>query len=126
MKFNDIFIVQKVLRQLGTSKLPVKTSYKIAKLLLAIDEETKLYDKQFESIRDTYAETTEEGTFVFTEDGRNIKIKEGLEKECNAAVLELNNIEVELPNVIFSIDELAESTISAEELVFLFPFIEDI
>lgn len=126
MKFNDIFIVQKVLRQLGTSKLPVKTSYKIAKLLLAIDEEAKLYDKQFEGIRDTYAETTEDGNFVFTEDGRNIKIKEGLEKECNAAVLELNNIEVELPNVIFSIDELAESTISAEELVFLFPFIEDI
>ena len=54
----------------------------------------------------------------------NVEIIEGREVECNEKVRELENIEVEIPDTKFSIDELEVLELSPRDIYALDPVIE--
>lgn len=105
--------------------LPIRTTYKLTKLFNAIDDEAKFYSSELNKIIDTYAEKDESGRPVPTEDGTGVKLQKDSVVEAQAKITELWNLEVELPDQKFSIDELEKIDLSIEEFNMLLPFIED-
>ena len=108
----------------GTS-LPLKGAYKINKIKKAVEKESEFYREKFQEIVDQYAQKDENGEVVFSEDGNQIMIKDGLIDECNKALADLQELEVEIDNYNLALDDLGEDVeCTPEELEALMPFIE--
>jgi len=106
----------------GTS-LPLKGAYKINKIKKAVEKESEFYQEKFQEIVDQYARKDENGEVVFSEDGNQIMIKEGMVEECNKALEDLQELEVEIDNYGLTLDDLGEDAeCTPEELEALMPF----
>ena len=108
----------------GTS-LPLKGAYKLNKIKKAVEKEGEFYTDKFQEIVDTYAKKDDEGNLVFSEDGNQIMIKDGMVEECNKALADLQELEVEIDNYGLTLDDLGEDVeCTPEELEALMPFME--
>ena len=108
----------------GTS-LPLKGAYKLNKIKKAVEKEGEFYTDKFQEIVDTYAKKDDEGNLVFSEDGNQIMIKDGMVDECNKALTDLQELEVEIDNYGLTLDDLGEDVeCTPEELEALMPFME--
>ena len=70
-----------------------------------------------------YGKKGEDGQPIFLENG-NVEIIEGKEIECNEKVRELENLEVEIPDTKFTLDELEILELSPRDIYALDPVIE--
>lgn len=108
----------------GTS-LPLKGAYKINKIKKAVEKEGEFYQEKFQEIVDQYAQKDENGEVVLSEDRSQIMIKEGMVEECNKALTDLQELEVEIDNCGLKLDDLGENLeCTPEELEALMPFME--
>lgn len=107
------------------SKLPLKTAYKISKLNKAVESEVQFYhDKLAEIIRE-YAKKDENDQFIFTPDGQSVVLREGSEQECHNKIKELQELEVTLPDVTFTLEEFDNVELSPSEVEAIIPFLQD-
>ena len=105
--------------------LPLKGAYKLNKIKKAVEKEGEFYTEKFQEIVDTYAKKDENGQLVFSEDGNQIMIKDGMVEECNKALEDLQNLEVEIETYGFNLDDLGEDAeCTPDELEALMPFME--
>ena len=105
--------------------LPLKAAYKLNKIKKAVEKEGEFYTEKFQEIVATYAKHNEDGTVVFSDDGSQIIIKEGMVDECNQALTDLQELEVEIENYGFSLEDLGEDLeCTPDELEALMPFME--
>ena len=116
--------LNEVCKKLSTKILPIKVSYKLAKVLLQLEQELGFYRSQYVNLLQNYGEVDENGEFVF---GLNdsIKIKAGLEEECSKKVAELDELEFEIPDFELRLDDLEGIEFSAVEVAILVPFIKE-
>ena len=105
--------------------LPVKTTYKMAKLFAALDNENKFYIEELKKIIANFAEKDEEGNPKLTEDGTGFQIRKDCIDECQAAFNELCSIEVDLPDIKFNLEELESLNLNIEQINLFLPFIEE-
>lgn len=105
------------------TKMPPKTAYKFMKLIKSIETEETFFNEKMKDIILDFGKKDENGNPVFLENG-NVEIIPGKEAECNARVKELEEIEVEIPDTKFSIDELESFEFSPREIYILEPIIE--
>lgn len=109
----------------GDTTLPLKGAYKLNKIKKAIEKESEFYTEKFQEIVNTYAKKDENGNLVFSEDGNQIMIKDGMVDECNQALTDLQELEVEIENYGLSLDDLGEDIqCTPEDLEALMPFME--
>ena len=105
--------------------LPLKAAYKINKIRKALDKETDFYSEKFREIIDEYSKKDENGDIVFSEDGNEIIIKEESLEECNKALEDLYNLEVEVDNYNLKLEDLGEDfECTPDQLEVLMPFME--
>ena len=103
--------------------IPLKGAYKINKIKKNVEKEAEFYSEKFQGIVDIYAKKDENGNPEFSEDGNQILIQEGKIEECNNALEELQNLEVEVENYDLTIDDLGEGVeITPDRLEALMPF----
>lgn len=108
----------------GDHKLPLKVAYKLNKLKKAVEVEGEFYTNKFQEIVNTYARKDENGQIVFSEDGNQILIKEGMVEECNQALADLQELTVEIDNYNLTIDDFGEGVeCTPEDLEALMPFL---
>jgi len=108
----------------GTT-LPLKGAYKLNKIKKAVEKESEFYQEKFQEIVDTYAKKDENGNIVFSEDGNQIMIKDGMVDECNKALADLQELEVEIETYGLTLEDLGEGVeCTPDELEALMPFIE--
>lgn len=108
----------------GQQNLPLKVAYKLNKIKQAVDKESDFYSEKFQEIINNYAKKDEEGNLVFSEDGEQIMIQDGKIEECNKALEDLQNLEVEIDNYNLTIDDFGEDlTCTPDELETLMPFL---
>lgn len=104
--------------------LPLKGAYKLNKIKKSVEEESAFYVEKFQEIIDTYAQKNEQGQLVYSDDGSQILIKDGMVDECNKALEDLQAMEVQIENYGLSLDDLGDSVeCTPEELEALMPFI---
>ena len=105
--------------------LPLKGAYKLNKIKKAVEKEGEFYSEKFQEIVNTYAKKDESGNLVFSEDGNQIMIKDGMVDECNQALTDLQELEVEIENYGLSLADLGEDAeCTPEELEALMPFLD--
>lgn len=104
--------------------LPLKGAYKINKIRKAVEKEGDFYSVKFQEIINTYAKKDENGELIFSEDGEQIIIQDDKIEECNQALVELQNLEVQIDNYNLAIDDLGEDLkCTPDELDALMPFL---
>ena len=107
------------------ASLPLKGAYKLNKIKKAVEKEGEFYTEKFQEIVDTYAKKDDDGNLIYSEDGTQIMIKDGMIDECNKALADLQELEVEVENYNLTLEDLGEDiTCTPEELEALMPFME--
>ncbi len=98
---NDIHM----LNNLSNLELPVKVSYKIAKNIMNIEKELKVYNTQRQKLIDKYCLKDENNQNVIDENN-NFTIDNKYLDKWNKKINELLDIEVDIDILTFKIDEL--------------------
>ena len=125
MKMQEIIKLNNFYPKIKDMKIPIKTAYKFTKLMRQVEKEIEFYQIKFNELISEYGQYDESGHLKITEDGSSIAILPGKENECTEKLSELHNLEVELSDIKFSIEELSSLDISIAELENLMPLIED-
>ena len=103
--------------------LPLKGAYKLNKIKKAVEKEGEFYTEKFQEIIDKYAKKDDDGNLVFSDDGNQIMIKDGMVDECNKALEDLQALEVEVDNFGLTLDDLGDDVeCTPDELEALMPF----
>lgn len=114
----------KIFNQFAQTKISSKLAYKIMKMCKAVATEEEFYNNKRNEIISEYAIKGDDGQVIVSEDGM-IRIVEDKIDEANAALQELNDIDVEVPNIRFTLDELEELKLSVADMFVLDAFIEE-
>ena len=124
MKMYEVLELQSLYSSIANIKLPLKTTYKFARLMKRAEEELNFYQEKFREIVEEYG-VKENDEYKLTPDGQSIVIIPGKEVECNQKLTELRNLEVMIEGITFSIDELEGIDVSIQELSCLMSLIKD-
>ena len=109
----------------SNTTLPLKGAYKLNKIKKAVEKEGEFYTEKFQEIVEQYAKHDENGQLVFSEDGNQILIKDGMVDECNKALEDLQSLEVQIETYGVTLDDLGENLeCTPDELEALMPFME--
>lgn len=111
--------------KISAQPLPISTTYKLSKLFNAIKSESEFYSTHLDEIIATYGKKDENGQYILTEDKSGVQIDPANISEVEYKLQELWNIEVELPDVKFTLTELEKLELTVQEFNNLLPFIED-
>lgn len=105
-------------------KLPIRVSYKFARLGTHLRAEVEFYQNKMTSILDEYGKKDENGNYLKTPDQSGIQIQDSKFAECIQAVKELQSIEIKIDEVQFEIEELEGLDLTGEEVELLLPLIK--
>jgi len=104
--------------------IPLKGAYKINKIKKQVEEEFGYYSEKFQAIVDEFSQKDENGNPKFNKDEDQILIQEDKIDDCNKALEELQNLEVEINTYDLTLDDFGNDvTISPERLEPLMPFL---
>lgn len=125
VKMSRLLGIQELYERFKEQKMPIKTTYKVSKLFSAIAPELDWYSTQVAEIVNVYAEKNENGIPKLTESGDGVQIaKEHLET-VQSKFNELWGVDVELPDIKFTLEELEGMDLSVEDFNKFLPFIEE-
>jgi hypothetical protein len=124
MKMYEILELQNLYGSIANIKLPLKTTYKFARLMKRAEEELAFYQEKFHEIVEEFG-VKENGEYKLTPDGQSVAIIPGKEIECNTRLAELRNLDVPIEGITFTIEELEGIDVSISELSCLMSLIED-
>ena len=125
MKMSEILDLSNLYNSIKDTKMPIKTTYKFSRLMRRAEQELNFYSEEFQKIIETYAKTDENGNYCFSSDGQSIEIIDGKQAECNTKIMELRNLEVDINDIKFSLDEIDCLNLSITELSCLMSLIEE-
>lgn len=123
IKRNQISQILNIIENNKNKRFDINTQYKMLLIKKKIKEDLELVEEQYQILLNLYGEVNEKGEFVKTEDG-GIKIKEGYQSECQKKIQEFNQLDVTIPDVYFTIEELESLNLTLFELEVLEPFIK--
>lgn len=123
MQIGKLIQVKRVLTPFFHEKLSAKLSYKLMKFVSKLETEENFYNGKMREIIDTYCEKDENGNFIPLDNG--FKVKDGCILDCNKAISELDVLDVEAPEITFSVDELSEMKLSVSDMMALSHFITE-
>ena len=123
MKLSDVIKVRGIFLQIKDTKMPIKTSYQIARFLQKTDADATFYSDKYRDIINECAELKEDGTPSISEDGMNIKIKEDKVQDCVAMIQELESTDIGDFELKIDIADLENSGLTVEQLYILMDYI---
>ena len=113
--------------EIKSSKSP--STQRIKTFIDAVDEllERSLNgDMKAKKIVDEYAERDETGNYKFLDEAKtNIQIKPNCIKEAEQKTIELQELEIELPKITFTLSEFENIELSPEDISGIIDFIEE-
>jgi hypothetical protein len=124
LKMYEIIDLPTILSKLKRQKLPFKTAYKIVLFTQEVQKHVDFYQETFRNLLTEYGKKDEQGNLVPTSDGQGVLLVEETMSEAYQKLGELRDLEVELPDSKFSVDDFDGIEISPEEMMIIMPFIE--
>ena len=116
LSMTEVIGIKEICDKFGQEKMPIKTAYKFAKLSKALEKEIEFYQNKFREIVEAYGEKDENGQVIPTEDGRGIKIQQDKLAQAEIEVRDLENLEVEIDDIKFKMEELEGFEMSAQDI----------
>ena len=123
MKLSDVIKVRGIFLQIKDTKMPIKTSYQIARFLQRTDSDATFYSDKYRDIINECAELKQDGTPDTSEDGMNIKIREDKIQDCVTMIQELEATDVGDFALKIDIADLENSGLTVEQLYILMDYI---
>lgn len=124
IKRRDIQPILYVMEELKDKKFNVELQYKFIKLKKSLTDELAIYQEQvFDNCKDFF-EVDENGEYVVSPEGGYAIQKEKI-KECNMMIYNLDNVDVQIPDMYLSLDELDGLGLSLASLEVLERFIKE-
>lgn len=123
MKLKDLIIARKVIYDRKENKIPSRLAYKFMKIMKASDNEDAFYNEKLRALIEEYSIKDEKGKTKIV--NGEFRIKANCISDYNAAVAELGDTEVEVPNIKFTLSELEGLSFTVEEIFYLDAFIEE-
>ena len=105
-------------------KVSAKVAYKFNKLCNSLKNDADFYKTELNKIIERYAERDENGSLIHLEYGA-IKIKSEDMPTAQKEINNLDTLEVDAPDIKFTIDELDGLQLSIEDFNRILPFIEE-
>jgi hypothetical protein len=124
MKMYEIMGTREFCLSIKDQKLPLKTAYKLSRLAHRLEQETQFYNEEFTKIIEEYARK-ENGQLVYSADMTSIEVIPGKEKECNEKINELQNLEVDLGEFEFDIEEFDGLNLTLVQMNSILPLIRN-
>lgn len=125
MKMYEIIDFTNLYEKIKDDKMSLKTAYKFSRLMRQLEKEIGFYQTEFAKVLQTYAKKDSNGNVIIGDDGDSVEIIEGKEIECNTKILELRNLDVEVKDVHFALEELENLNLTISELSCILSLIED-
>ena len=123
LTIKDLVLFYNLYDQIKDRAPSIKTAYKMNKIYeRAVQEQTFIQEQQ-QKIAEKYAQRDEKGNLILTDDKTDILVEPSKMNECKKALRELVEIEVELPDYSFTLDELEPLKLSINDLQPLMNFI---
>lgn len=119
----DLIPLERLLSSIKDKQFSIQTQYKFLKINKIIRDELGVVEEQRRMILNSYAEFDEKGRLILGPDG-GIKIKSECIEECAQKMVELNELEIQMPDIYFSLDELEPIGLTLGQLELLEPFIK--
>ena len=123
LNINQVLQIEELCEKFSNRVINARVAYKFAKLSKSIINDIDFYREQYNLYINEFGQKDDNGNFVMS--GNNIKIIHGLEEKCKQKFNELNSLEVELPEIKFSLDELESIDMTMKDMLVLDPFIEE-
>ena len=124
LKMYEIIDLPTIFSKLKEQKLPFKTAYKIVLFAQEVQKHVDFYQETFRNLLTEYGQKDEQGNLVPTADGQGVLLVEETMSEAYQKLSELRDLEVELPDTKFSIDDFGSIEVSPDEMMVIMPFIE--
>lgn len=124
VKMYQIVDLPPFLEKVKSQKLPFKTSYRLAMFMQEVQKHIDFYQENFRNLLIEYSQKDENGNPKPTEDGQGVLLVEETMNEAYTKLAELRELDVELPDTKFSVDDFGDIELSPEEMFVIMPFIE--
>lgn len=124
MKLYKVVALQDFFKLVKDKKMPILITYKLAKLAHRAEEEIVFYNQELNKIVQEYS-LKENGQAVLSEDKSSIIIIPGKEEECSQKISDLQNIEVDLSDFSFSIEDFEQLDLTLSQFDLIFPLIKN-
>lgn len=122
-KSQNVDALSGLINEIKGKTFDINTQYKFLKISKVLQEEISIITEQKEFLLQSYADKDANGKLIFSSDG-GIKIKEDCLLACADKISEINNRQITLPDIYFSLDELEPLGLTLGELELLEPFIK--
>ena len=116
MKIIEVLNYQDLYQKIKDQPINIKLAYKFNKLYTKIASEVVFYEESLNKIIKQYAETDDKGNFVPNESKTGILIKKEYIETCHRKIRDLQEIEVDITDISFTLDELEDLKITPAEL----------
>ena len=123
LTIKDLVLFYNLYDQIKDRAPSIKTAYKMNKIYERAAQEQTFIQEQQQKIAEKYAQRDEKGNLILTDDKTDILVEPSKTNECKKALRELVEIEVELPDYSFTLDELEPLKLSINDLQPLMNFI---
>lgn len=123
IKMYQVFKVLNIYKNVKELTVPAKVAYNFNKLCVSLDADAKFYEDQVSKILQQYGEKNEDGSL--NADTSGVKIKEEFIETAQKEMSDLWNLEVDAPDIYFTIDELDGLNLSIEDFNGMLPFIKE-
>lgn len=124
LKMNQILGFPNFFEIVKSQKISFKTSYRLAMLAHEVEKHHNFYTEEFRKLIFEYGEKDAEGKLVPTEDGNGVKLQQDKTEECYTKLNELRELEIELPDCYFDLEDFDGIELTPMEVNVIIPFIK--
>ena len=124
IKRNKIDKIIEVIDKLRDKNFNISTQYKFIQIAKALENEQDILQEQISSLIIDYGERDEQEHLI-QDESKGIKIKKEYLKECSQKIYDIYELNIQMPDIYFSFDELDSLNLTFGELELLEPFIKE-
>ncbi len=101
MKLKELIQLRQILGALANQKMSIKSSYSIARFISQTNDAEVIYNQKIQELINEFGDRDQQNKLKTDENG-SISIKEGKEQECNDKIAEIDNFEIDVPQLTIS------------------------
>lgn len=124
IKRKKIEKIMKIIDKLRDQNFNILTQYKFIQIAKTLENEQDILQEQISSLIIDYGERDEQEHLI-QDESKGIKIKKEYLKECSQKIYDIYELNIQMPDIYFSFDELDSLNLTLGELELLEPFIKE-
>ena len=108
MKIYELIKIREELVSLSKNNLKLRSSFNIAKFLSLTEKDTQFFQDKVIELIQKYGARDDSGQFILENNGSSVQIQQEYLNECQRGLDEINNYEIEVPELKIYYTDLPE------------------